>query len=133
MTREDLVEKARAARLNAHAPYSGFRVGAALLAQDGTVVTGANVENASYGATVCAERVALFAAVAAGHRSFAAMAVVTQGQRPSPPCGICLQALGEFCDDLPIHLALPEGDVIVDTSLRALLPAKFRLQIKVDG
>lgn len=129
MTREMLIELARAARRHAYAPYSGHAVGAAIAAVDGQpgVTTGANVENASYGATVCAERVALFAAVAAGHRDFSALAVVTPGTDPAPPCGLCLQALSEFCRDLRIYYTASETDVVVETSLLDLLPTQFRL------
>jgi cytidine deaminase len=91
-----LIEAARAARANAYAPYSKFQVGAALLVADGTVVTGVNVENASYGLGLCAERVAVAAAVAAGHREFRAIAVAAAGNRPTTPCGACRQFLREF-------------------------------------
>jgi cytidine deaminase len=129
MTRDQLVEKAREARTNAHAPYSSYAVGAALATAgpDPKVFTGANVENASYGATVCAERVALFSAVSAGHQSFTAIAVATPGKKAAPPCGLCLQVLGEFCDDLVVYCAAEESDEIVETTLRALLPKKFTL------
>ena len=102
MTDSELVRLADAARSNSYAPYSGFSVGAALLCADGTVLSGCNVENASYSVTCCAERSALFAAVSAGKRQFAALAVVggRQGQAPDSfftPCGVCRQALAEFC------------------------------------
>ena len=124
-----LVEKAREARGNAYAPYSGYAVGAAI-ATAGTepaTFTGVNVENASYGATVCAERVALYAAVAAGHRDFSAIAVVTPGPEAAPPCGLCLQALSEFCDDLVVYLATADGGEVRETSLQELLPTRFSL------
>jgi len=124
-----LVEKAREARAHAYAPYSGYGVGAALATAgtDPVTFTGANVENASYGATVCAERVALYAAVAAGHRDFSAIAVVTPGPEPAPPCGLCLQALSEFCEDLVVYLATADGGEVVQTSLQELLPTRFSL------
>ena len=124
-----LVEKAREAQLSAYAPYSGYRVGAAIATAgtDPETFTGANVENASYGATVCAERVALHAAVAAGHRDFSAIAVVTPGPQAAPPCGLCLQALSEFCDDLVIYLATTDGGDVGQTSLQQLLPTRFKL------
>jgi cytidine deaminase len=129
MIRDRLMEAARKARLNAHAPYSSYLVGAALASegQDPQIFTGVNVENASYGATVCAERVALFSAVAAGHRGFSAIAVVTSGKEPAPPCGLCLQVLGEFCEDLDVYYSAQESDEIVETTLRDLLPVKFNL------
>jgi cytidine deaminase len=124
-----LVDRAREARKNAYAPYSGYSVGAAIATAgaDPATFTGANVENASYGATVCAERVALHAAVAAGHRDFAAIAVVTPGPEAAPPCGLCLQALSEFCDDLVIYLAAADGGEERQTSLQELLPTRFSL------
>lgn len=102
MTDSELVRLADAARSNSYAPYSGFSVGAALLCADGTVLSGCNVENASYSVTCCAERSALFAAVSAGKRQFTALAVVggRRGQAPDSfftPCGVCRQALAEFC------------------------------------
>jgi cytidine deaminase len=100
-----LVEAARAARLNAHAPFSRFLVGAALEAADGRVFTGCNVENATYGLTVCAERVAVFKAISEGARGFVRVAVVADTQAPTPPCGACRQILWEFGGDLEVLLA----------------------------
>ena len=93
---DDLLAAARAARGGAYAPYSKFPVGAALRCADGTIVTAANVENASYGLSMCAERVALFAAVAAGHRTFEAIAIVAADGVDASPCGACRQVLNEF-------------------------------------
>ncbi len=123
--RSELIAAAKTAASGAYAPYSGFSVGAALLCNDGTVFTGCNIENASYSVTVCAERVALFAAVSAGHRSFKAIAVVGgkdgDFSAPCPPCGVCRQALWEFCPpDMPVILA---GET--DLTLDALLPLGF--------
>ena len=99
-----LIDAARAVRLRAHAPFSGFRVGAALLGADGRIVTGCNVENATYGLTVCAERVALFKALSEGHRRFTHIAVVADTAEPTPPCGACRQLLWEFGGDLEVVL-----------------------------
>ena len=102
---DPLVAAARRARRNAVAPYSKFKVGAALLAADGTVITGCNIENATYGLTLCAERVAMFTALAAGHRRFTRIAVVAATAAPTPPCGACRQVLWEFGGNLEVILA----------------------------
>ena len=96
---------ARRARRYAHAAFSGFKVGAALETADGTIVTGCNVENATYGLTVCAERVAMFKAISEGHRKFRRVAVVADTQAPTPPCGACRQILWEFGGNLEVILA----------------------------
>ena len=101
----DLVAAARTARLNAHAAFSNFKVGAALETADGTIVTGCNVENATYGLTICAERVAMFKALSEGHREFRRVVVVADTQAPTPPCGACRQILWEFGGDLEVILA----------------------------
>jgi cytidine deaminase len=126
-SREELVAAARAARERAYAPYSGFRVGAALLTDGGEVVTGANVENASYGLAICAERAAVAAAVARGHRRFEAIAVATPGPDPGTPCGACRQVLREFPRgvDLEVVCAGEAGDRVLATTLGALLPDSF--------
>lgn len=121
-----LVGAARAAAAHAYAPYSHFPVGAALLGADGNIYAGCNVENASYGLCLCAERNALFHAVARGCRDFRALAIVANV--PVPPCGACRQALAEFCEQaLPIFLApLGEGaPIAVETTLGALFPSPF--------
>src|SRR5437016_3042285 len=102
--RPDLVAKAAAARENAIATYSGFKVGAALEAKDGRIYTGCNIENVSYGLTVCAERVALWKALSEGVREFTRIAIVTDAPVATPPCGACRQLLWEYCGDIPVHL-----------------------------
>ena len=104
-----LVEAALAARLNAHAPYSNFLVGAAIEAEDGRIFTGCNVENATYGLTLCAERVAVFKAISEGVRKFKAIAVSADTKVLTPPCGACRQILWEFLGDVPMTLVNLEG------------------------
>jgi len=123
-TWQRLIEEATAASRNAHAPYSKFDVGAALLTSSGEVVRGCNVENATFGATVCAERVALANAVVQGHRQFDALCVITPADRPVAPCGICRQVLAEFALDLPILMVNTHGDRLYVT-LAELLPHRF--------
>jgi cytidine deaminase len=118
------VAAARAARRRAYAPYSRFRVGAAILA-GGERFAGVNVENASYGLTVCAERVAVGAAVAAGARRIDAIAIASGTREPTPPCGACLQVLAEFGGpELPVVLA-GAGGRVVETTLGELMPRAF--------
>ena len=120
---DQLVEAALAVRQRARAPYSGFAVGAAVLDVKGRVHVGCNVENASYGLSVCAERNAVAAAVSAGSQAFEGLAVVTDMSPPTPPCGACRQVLVEF-GDFPVILANLEGDRIL-TSVGELLPDAF--------
>jgi cytidine deaminase len=101
----ELITSARAAREFAHAEFSTFKVGAALETADGTIVTGCNIENATYGLTICAERVAMFKALSEGHRAFRRIAIVADTQAPTPPCGACRQILWEFGGDLEVILA----------------------------
>lgn len=128
---ERLVAAARASRARAYAPYSRYRVGAALLTRAGLVHAGCNVENASYGATLCAERSAVAAMVAAGSTEPVACAVVTVGPRPGSPCGICRQVLSEFAEDLVLFLVAEDarGKITARRRVRlgALLPDAFRL------
>jgi cytidine deaminase len=102
---DTLINAARAARERAFAPYSRFKVGAALETEDGAIITGCNIENATYGLTVCAERVAVWKAVSDGHRAFRRVAVVADTEAPTPPCGPCRQILWEFCGDVEVVLA----------------------------
>jgi len=120
----ELVRKAVEARKLAYAPYSGFHVGAALLAKDGRIFTGCNVENASYGLTVCAERVALFKAVSEGAREFLAIALAC-GKGPCAPCGACRQVLYEFAPDLLVIMSDGEGKTWQTKRLGELLPQGF--------
>jgi cytidine deaminase len=122
--RASLVAAARRAREHAVASYSHFKVGAALETDDGTIVTGCNVENATYGLTVCAERVAMFKALSEGHRTFTRVAVVADTEAPTPPCGACRQILWEFGGDLEVVLANLTEDRGVH-QLKDLLPLPF--------
>jgi len=122
-TIEALVTRARQARQRAYAPYSHYAVGAALIIASGEVFEGVNVENAAYPAGICAERAAVFAAVSAGHRQFAALAVVTQNA--GSPCGSCRQVLAEFGTDTVVVLADQSGRIIRQTTVAELLPDAF--------
>lgn len=119
-----LVDAARAARLRAIAPYSHFLVGAALQTSDGQIITGCNVENASYGLTMCAERVALLKALSDGHRAFTICVVVADTSSPTPPCGPCRQLLWEYCGDIPIVMANLTA-VTAELRMKDLLPLPF--------
>ena len=129
MIKEQLVSMAKEAMMNAYSPYSGYKVGAALLCKDGSVYTGCNIENAGYSATNCAERTAFFKAVSEGKREFTAIAIcggkdgVLDGEYP--PCGVCRQVMQEFCEDeFLIYLASKDG--IETYTLKELLPMSFR-------
>ena len=123
--RQALIDAARSAREHAHAPYSHFNVGAALRAKSGRIFTGCNVENATFGLTVCAERVAVWKAISEGERDgFDSVAVVTESDTLTPPCGACRQILWEFCGDAEIILANLKGQVEV-YRLSALFPKPF--------
>jgi cytidine deaminase len=124
MTVDELLIAARQARLNAHAPYSGFQVGAALETDDGRVVTGCNVENATYGLTICAERVAVVKAISEGLRRFRRIAIVADTTSPTPPCGACRQILWEFGGDLEVILGNLQA-VTGRYRLSELLPLPF--------
>ena len=122
-----LLEEAVRLRQVAYAPYSNFSVGAALLCPDGQIFSGCNIENASYGATVCAERVAAFNAVSQARREFLALAVIGEGHRPLPPCGMCRQVLAEFNPRLPVFMANMIGDLDL-RNLTELLPLAFDVE-----
>lgn len=124
---EPLTAAARQARQGAYAPHSGYRVGAALLTADGEIHTGANVENGLLGLSICAERVAVAAAVNAGSRDFRALAVATGSNPPATPCGLCRQTLVEFTRDLPV-VCVNEAGGRHETSLAELFPHAFRLE-----
>lgn len=125
MDQETLIEAAKIARLNAYVPYSGFQVGAALLTEDGEVITGVNIENAAYPVTNCAERTALFKAYSEGKKKYKMMAVVADSDRPVPPCGACRQVMAELCaPDMVVVLSNLKGDK-QETTVEALLPGAF--------
>jgi cytidine deaminase len=126
-TFQPLIDAAVAVRKNAYAPYSKFFVGAAVLTEDGTIVTGTNVENASYGLTICAERIAAGAAVAAGHRMITAVAVATEAA--ASPCGACRQFLAEFGGGMKVfQVNVDNPSHVIETSLDILLPEQFDLK-----
>lgn len=121
---KSLVKTALEARQEAYAPYSGFRVGAALLCEDGRVFTGVNVENAVYGSSICAEQVAVVKAVSEGCRRFEAIAIIADGPTPCPPCGSCRQFLAEFGAETLVIMANTSGE-IKKAKLSELLPLAF--------
>lgn len=127
----ELRERARDAMSRAYAPYSGFRVGAALLARDGSVTEGCNVENAAYPASICAERSALVTAVTNGVREFDTIVIATESHEPASPCGMCRQMLVEFAPDLTVISVTPEGRETRWT-LRELLPNAFTPKSLLD-
>ena len=119
-----LIAAAKQARENSHAPYSNFRVGAALRAASGRIFAGCNVENATFGLTMCAERVAIFKAISEGERGFTSIAVVTDTEALTPPCGACRQLIWEFCGDVPVTLANLAGKTEV-LRMKDLFPKPF--------
>ena len=121
--KQALIEAGLRARKRAYAPYSKYFVGAALLTESGKIYEGLNIENASYGATVCAERVAIFNAVSAGERKFVAMSVV--GEEGGPPCGLCRQVLAEFGLDIVLLLVNKDGRLTAETTVNEILPGAF--------
>lgn len=123
---DELIAKAKEARDSAYAPYSGFKVGAALLGKSGTIYTGANVENASYGLTVCAERIAVFKAVTSGEKKFESIAISGSGPGYICPCGACLQVLAEFSPEMNVIIT-DEKNSYKEYNLSAMLPQIFSL------
>lgn len=123
---QQLLTAAEVASHQAYAPYSKFAVGAAVLADDGRVFTGVNVENASYGLTICAERSAVFTAVAAGAKRLVAVAIYTPTPKPASPCGACRQVLAEFAAGMQVYLGC-QGDEVAEYTLDELLPQQFKL------
>ncbi|MFC0235220.1 cytidine deaminase [Fictibacillus phosphorivorans] len=125
MNKEQLMEQAKLAREKAYVPYSKFQVGAALLTVEGKVYNGANIENAAYSLTCCAERTALFKAYTEGDTKFSAIAVVADTKRPVPPCGACRQVISELCPpEMPVYLTNLKGDV-QEILVKDLLPGAF--------
>ena len=121
---EAVIAAAKQSRENAHAAYSNFRVGAALRATSGRIFGGCNVENATYGLTVCAERIAIFKAISEGERGFDVIAIVTDSDSLTPPCGACRQLIWEFCGDVPVILANLKGKTET-IAMRDLFPKPF--------
>ncbi|MGB8991126.1 MAG: cytidine deaminase [Desulfobaccales bacterium] len=130
--RQQLLAAARRAREAAYAPYSNFTVGAAVLTATGEIFSGCNLENASLGATMCAERVAICTAVAAGWRNFTALAVIADTPDPVAPCGLCRQVLAEFSPDCPVLMANLAGQWRL-VNLQELFPLAFRLPTREGG
>lgn len=124
---KELYAKALEARENAYAPFSGFKVGAALLTEDGRIYTGVNIENSSYGATICAERTAFVKAISEGHRDFKAIAVTAGSEEEALPCGICRQFMYEFSPEMEVITGTDIDSLNVKT-LEELLPGGFRLE-----
>jgi cytidine deaminase len=121
---EELIAEAEKARENAYAPYSNFKVGAAVESDNGDIYIGCNVESASYGLTVCAERVAIWKGISRGEKHFKRIAVVVDTEEPTPPCGTCRQIIWEFCGDVPVILANLHGKKEV-VMMSELLPRAF--------
>ncbi|MBI4417613.1 MAG: cytidine deaminase [Ignavibacteriales bacterium] len=119
-----LIQASRNAKRRAHAPYSGFHVGAALLTSDGVVFTGCNVENSSYGLTICAERTAIFKAISEGKKKFKAIAITSDGTDVTPPCGACRQVLWDLAGNIDVVLDSHSG-IPLQMKLESLLPIPF--------
>lgn len=126
-TSKKLIEAAKKGRENAHAPFSNFKVGAAVETKSGKIFTGCNVENASYGLTVCAERVAIFKAISEGETEFTQIAVVADTLELTPPCGACRQIIWEFCGDVPVIMENLKG-ATETVQMKELLPRAFDVE-----
>lgn len=127
MMKDTLIKAATGARENAYAPYSQFKVGAALMTESGEIYTGCNIENSSFSLTCCAERVAIFKAVSEGHTSFQSMAIIGDSKQAISPCGACRQVMAQFLQgDVPIYLTNLTGKIEM-TSIVHLLPGAFQL------
>lgn len=124
MSDEKLIDAAKKAREKAFAPYSNFKVGAAVETKSGKIFTGCNIENASYGLTICAERVAIFKAISEGEKEFVNLAVVADTETLTPPCGACRQIIWEFCGDVPVTFSNLEGETET-LQMKELLPRAF--------
>ena len=124
-----LLQKALEARKYSYAPFSNFTVGAAILGKSGKIYTGCNVENSSYGLTICAERVALFKGISEGEKVFTAIAIVADSEKPIPPCGACLQVLSEFQTDLIVIMTTLKGTRKIK-KLSELFPEPFRIRCR---
>ncbi|MCK4312889.1 MAG: cytidine deaminase [Candidatus Cloacimonetes bacterium] len=125
MTKSDLIDKAKQASENAYAPYSKFKVGAALLTKSGKVFTGCNIENSSYGLSNCAERTAIFKAISEGEKKFKEMVIYTNTDKLFTPCGACRQVISEFSSNMKITIV--SAKEILETTIRKLLPYEFHL------
>ncbi|MHA1983406.1 MAG: cytidine deaminase [Candidatus Hodarchaeales archaeon] len=126
MDLEKLIEQAQIAKSKSYSPYSKFKVGSALLTKKGVVILGCNIEDVSYSTTICAERCAIFKAVSEGHREFEKMAMVTDAEEISSPCGSCLQVLNEFCDE-DFQIILANSTTHKKYLLKELLPFPFKI------
>ena len=122
---EKLIRAARIAKNNSHAPYSKYRVGAAILTENDIIISGCNVESSSYGLTCCAERVAIYSAITQGHNKFKALALYTENG--GSPCGACRQVIWDLCGDIPVYITDKNGNV-VETTSKFLLPKAFELE-----
>lgn len=120
-----LLQLAQEAAKQAYVPYSGYKVGSAVLCSDGTIFTGCNVENASYSLTICAERTAIFKAVSEGHKDFTAIAIYVDSERIFPPCGACRQVISEFAPEIPVVYA--NRNETIESTMGQLLPGAFSL------